>query len=80
MSDLRSRIKTIEKNVIPQPTREIIPIMTKAWKVGDKVFYFDLKGQEREYIEADNKEHPIFTFLASKKEVMANQGEGIPHN
>ena len=80
MSDLRSRIKTIEKNVIPRPTREIIPIMTKAWKVGDKVYYFDIKGQEREYVEADHKEHPIFTFLASKKEVMANQGGGTPHN
>lgn len=76
MSDLRSRVKTIEKKITPPTVREIIPIMAKAWKVGDKIYYLDAKGQEQEYIEADHTEHPIFTFLASKDEVMASREEG----
>ena len=76
MSDIKSRIKTIEKRAIHETPKEIIPLMAKAWKVGDKVYYLDLKGQEQEYIEKDHREHPIFTFFASKKEALASQKEG----
>jgi hypothetical protein len=68
MSDLKSRIKTIEKIATPKTPREIIPIMAKAWKVGDKVYYFDLKGQEQEFKQSEHKETPIFNFVASKEE------------
>ncbi len=78
MTDLRSRVKTIEKKVIPQPVRETIPILANAWKVGDKTYYINLKGQEKEYIEAEHAEHPIFTFLANKKEAMASQAGDTP--
>lgn len=78
MTDLRSRVKTIEKRVIPQPIKETIPILANAWKVGDKTYYIDLKGQEKEYVETDHTEHPIFTFLANKKEAMANQVGDTP--
>lgn len=76
MTDIKSRINKLEKEAIPQAKREIIPILANAWKVGDKVYYLDLKGQEQEYIEKDHREHPIFTFFASKKEALASQKEG----
>ncbi len=67
MSDLKSRIKTIEKIATPTTPREVIPIMTKAWKTGDKVYYFDSNGEEREFIQREHKETPIFNFVTREE-------------
>ena len=76
MTDLRSRVKTIEKKVIPQPVREIIPILANAWKVGDKVYYFDLNGEAREFIQSEHKETPIFNMFDTREEAEANPDIG----
>lgn len=72
MTDIRSRINKLEKQVTPQVKREVIPILTKAWREGGKTYYLDPKGEAKEYIEADHHESPIFTYVANKKEAMTN--------
>lgn len=74
MSDLKNRIKIIEKIAIPETRREIIPILTKAWKVGNKIYYLDLNGHEHQFIQSEHKETPIFNFVTNKKEA------GTPDN
>lgn len=74
MSDLKNRIKIIEKIAIPETRQEIIPILTKAWKVSNKTYYLDLNGQEHQFIQSKYKEIPIFNFVINKKEA------GIPDN
>ncbi len=76
MTNVVGRINKLEKEAIPQAKKEIIPILANAWKVGDKVYYLDLKGQEQEYIEKDHRVNPIFNFFANKKEALASQKEG----
>jgi len=76
MTDIKSRINKLEKEAIPQAKREIIPILANAWKVGDKVFYLDTKGEAKEYIAKDHQVSPIFNFFANKKEALASQKEG----
>ena len=74
MSNLKNRIKIIEKIAIPVIPMEIIPILAKAWKLNGKTFYFNQKGQECEFIQSEHKETPIFNFVANKKEA------GTPDN
>lgn len=68
MTNVVGRINKLEKEFIPKVKGEIIPILANAWKVGDKVYYFDLKGQEQEFKQSEHKETPIFNFVASKEE------------
>ena len=76
MSDIKSRIKTVEKRAIPETPREIVNIMARAWKVGDKVYYFDLNGEAREFIQSEHKETPIFNMFDTREEAEANPDIG----
>ncbi len=76
MTNVVGRINKLEKEFIPKVKGEIIPILQIAWKEGDRTFYLDSKGETKEYIEKDHREHPIFNFFANKKEALASQKEG----
>ncbi len=73
MSDLRSRIKTIEKKVMPQPKADLCNILLNVWERDGKTYYKDNEGNEKEFIQADHQETPILVYLT--------RGEGdTPHN
>lgn len=72
MANILGRINKLEKQAIPQVKREVIPILTKAWREAGKTYYLDSKGETKEYIEKDNHESPIFTYVNNKKEAMTN--------
>lgn len=69
MTNLINRVKTIEKIFMFTVPSEIIPILTKAWKIADKVYYLNLKGQEREFIQSEHRETPIFSYTTKEEDV-----------
>jgi len=75
MTNVVGRINKLEKEFIPKVKGEIIPILQIAWKEGDRTFYLDSKGETKEYIEKDHREHPIFNFVASKEEAIKRKEE-----
>lgn len=81
MTDLKSRIKIIEKKVIPKQEKEIIPILAKGWRENGKIFYENAHGEKVEFIQSEHKETPIFTFMTNEaKDLIGELYEngGIP--
>lgn len=59
MSDLRSRVKTIEKKIIPPPKHDLCNLLLQVWRRDGKTYYKDNEGVEKEFIQADHPETPI---------------------
>lgn len=68
MSNLKSRIIAIEKKTIPKQEIEIISILAKAWKREGKTYYRSKDNFEKEFIQSEHKESPIFMYYKNEKE------------
>lgn len=61
MSDLKSRIRTIEKKT--QSKKSVLPILLTVRKENGKIYYSDETGKKREYIQSEHTEKPILVYF-----------------
>lgn len=62
--NLLNRIKIMEKQAHSNKI-DICPILTEVVKREGRIFYKNIKGVEREFLESEHTERPIFTFINS---------------
>lgn len=68
MTNLKNRIIAIEKKTIPKQEKEIVSLLARAWKRDNKTYYRSRDGLEKEFIQNEHKESPIFMYYENEKE------------
>lgn len=66
MSDLITRIKILERKIIPESAKEVSEGCLTMWEENNKIYFKDNNGNEKEFIESEHKRNGVIGIIFPK--------------